>query len=233
MPGEIFPTVFLHKGDTDNYPPNTYDAVMGTYKFSNFPFSIGCEIDIQLSQDDVWFCFHDNTIGNKAVSSHASDELDKLGIPRVDKVLSFPPQSNPIWIYLDIKTYQKDLDKIIERLPEVMGRCFDQHVIVASLNPDLVEKLLEQKWIPTPVLLVDESGMSDRINQMVNKGLEKMVCRIGYFEEYLANVKGIEFGVFTLFDKSHDDKDLFDKIINRGDGCPKFLVMDESHHLMC
>src|SRR6476659_2167984 len=111
-----------HRGDWRRAPENTIPALLAALKIAGCD---GVEFDVRASADGVPVLLHDETLARvqrrrEAVGALTADELETLGIPRLDDVLVALPRR----AFLDIE------------LKETFGRELIE-IVAAGRGPDL------------------------------------------------------------------------------------------------
>jgi glycerophosphoryl diester phosphodiesterase len=127
-----------HRGDSRAAPENSIAALLAAM---DVPGCDGVEFDVRASVDGVPVLLHDETLARvqgrrEAVGALTADELETLGIPRLDDVLVALPRR----AFLDIElkeTFGRELIEIV-----AAGRGPDlQNAVVSSFYPDTLTRI--------------------------------------------------------------------------------------------
>jgi glycerophosphoryl diester phosphodiesterase len=127
-----------HRGDWRHHPENTMPAFLAALAV---PGCDGLEFDVQAARGGVAVCNHDDTLTrvhgvDRRVDEMTPDELEALGIPTLEAVLTTLPRR----AFLDVELKGDPGRGAFEALVAGRGPALER-AVVSSFNPAALERI--------------------------------------------------------------------------------------------
>ena len=127
-----------HRGDHRSLPENGLDALLAALEV---PGCDGVEFDVRASGDGVPVIVHDPTLARvqhrpEAVAELTAEELERLGVPRLEDVLVALPRR----AFLDVELKESFGREIVEILAAGRGPELN-HAVLSSFDPEVIARL--------------------------------------------------------------------------------------------
>jgi glycerophosphoryl diester phosphodiesterase len=155
-----------HRGDWRRAPENSLAAFQAALAV---PGCDGLEFDVRLSRDDVAVCCHDDTLTrvqglDRRVADLTADELETLGVVRLETVLAEVPRR----AFLDIELKVVPTRSAFETLVGGRGPGLER-AVVSSFDPAALARIAG--WAPTwPLWLNTRTADAATVGQAVDHG---------------------------------------------------------------
>jgi len=178
--------ILAHRGVSHEFEENSMDAFCAIFNYTS-KFQLGIELDINLSQDNKLFVYHDKTINNIPLHNLTYEEIKSKNnnIPLIEEVLQRFAGSNYI-INIEIKSYPDNKQSYC----------------------DLILKTVKKYKVKYFF-----SSFSDNICQII-KNKNQLCYKLSDINEkngdivHYSEINGSTKGVYTLFDKDFNENDL-------------------------
>jgi glycerophosphoryl diester phosphodiesterase len=127
-----------HRGDWRRAPENTLPAFLAALAI---PGCDGLELDVRAARDGVAVCYHDDTLlrmhgVDRRVDELTADELETLGVPTLETVLTTLPRR----AFLDVELKRDPGRGAFEALVAGRGPGLER-AIVSSFEPAALERI--------------------------------------------------------------------------------------------
>ncbi len=155
-----------HRGDWRRFMENTIPAYLAAF---DVPGCDGLEFDVRTSRDGVGVCYHDDSLirvhgVERRVNELSAEELEALGVPTLEAVLSIIPRR----AFLDIELKGEAGRAIFETIAAGRGPGLERAVVSSFFDATLGRMA---DWAPTwPRWLNSRDASPNTIGRAVDLG---------------------------------------------------------------
>ena len=208
--------IILHRGNTETYTENSYQAITSICSYDNSSVKVGVEFDVRISKDNHLILSHDSDLSrvfgiSSSIEETDSDNLIKTGLTKLTDILDFFLLQESSYIIdiefkLENNTDRKKLTGVVVNTLKRYPLLFPM-IIITSFDKEFINILLDMNLSYQVALILYNNIDGDMLTYFINKGMKQLVvhktCSLDQIEKY-----DLDIYMYTLFDGSDDDGDI-------------------------
>jgi len=178
--------ILAHRGITYNYKDNTLKSLFDIFNYTSEKYSLGVELDVNLSKDHKIFIYHDKEINGQDLSKLNYEEILKLDtdIPLLEDVLVKFNNTEYV-LNIELKKYHVDIIYLCYYLNELVRKYPNIKYIFSSFDY-IICRFLKFAYIKCYKI----SDIDEKPSSIIHYSQENKYA----------------IGVYTIFDSDFEEK---------------------------